>query len=372
MNYLCSKSPSVETHVIKFAAAVFVNTVFNFYTDCGMYALSMTQEKELTKVTLLDQIKSQGDIVRKLKTDKAEKSKIDEEISKLLSLKSKLSLLDGEAPQKFVLKAPKGTRDFGPENMALRNDVINKITTIFKRHGAVAIDTPIFELKEVLTGKYGEDSKLIYDLADQGGEMLSLRYDLTVPFARYLAMNKITNIKRYHIAKVYRRDNPAMTKGRYREFFQCDFDIAGQYDPMIPEIECMSVGYEVLKTLDVGDFRIKINHRLLLDGLFEACKIPADSFRTVCSSIDKLDKESWDTVRREIIDEKGVPAEKADKIGAYVRQSGTVKLVEQLLNDQFLIENSKSAKKGLDDLTLILRYCDIYGITDKIDRSSFD
>jgi len=75
--------------------------------------------------------------------------------------------------------------------------------------------------QEVLTGKYGEDSKLIYDLADQGGEMLSLRYDLTVPFARYLAMNKICNIKRYHIAKVYRRDNPAMTRGRYREFIQC-------------------------------------------------------------------------------------------------------------------------------------------------------
>jgi len=76
-------------------------------------------------------------------------------------------------------------------------------------------------LQEVLTEKYGEDSKLIYDLADQGGEFLSLRYDLTVPFARYLAMNKISNIKRYHIAKVYRRDNPAMMRGRYREFYQC-------------------------------------------------------------------------------------------------------------------------------------------------------
>lgn len=79
----------------------------------------------------------------------------------------------------------------------------------------------LFCLQEVLTGKYGEDSKLIYDLKDQGGEILSLRYDLTVPFARYLAMNKITNIKRYHIAKVYRRDNPSILKGRYREFIQC-------------------------------------------------------------------------------------------------------------------------------------------------------
>ena len=73
----------------------------------------------------------------------------------------------------------------------------------------------------MLTGKYGEDSKLIYDLDNQGGELLSLRYDLTVPFARYLAMNKITNIKRYQIAKVYRRDNPSLVRGRYREFYQC-------------------------------------------------------------------------------------------------------------------------------------------------------
>lgn len=99
--------------------------------------------------------------------------------------------------------------------------MLDKVINVFKKHGAVTIDTPIFELKEVLTGKYGEDSKLIYDLKDQGGEILSLRYDLTVPFARFLAMNKISNIKRYHIAKVYRRDNPAMSRGRYREFYQC-------------------------------------------------------------------------------------------------------------------------------------------------------
>jgi histidyl-tRNA synthetase len=76
-------------------------------------------------------------------------------------------------------------------------------------------------LQDVLTGKYGEDSKLIYDLKDQGGEILSLRYDLTVPFARYVAMSKIMSIKRYQIAKVYRRDNPSISRGRYREFYQC-------------------------------------------------------------------------------------------------------------------------------------------------------
>lgn len=122
---------------------------------------------------------------------------------------------------KLVLKTPKGTYDHGPHQMALRQKVFRKIEEIFQTHGAQAIDTPVFELTEVLSGKYGEDSKLIYDLADQGGEQLSLRYDLTVPLARYLAMNKITTLKRYHIGKVYRRDTPRIAQGRYREFYQC-------------------------------------------------------------------------------------------------------------------------------------------------------
>lgn len=147
---------------------------------------------------------------------------IKAEVNKLLALKAKLQ--DGTpatGPQKFTLKTPKGTRDYNPQQMALRQSVLNKIIEIFHKHGAETIDTPVFELKDVLTGKYGEDSKLIYDLKDQGGEILALRYDLTVPLARYLAMNKVSNIKRYHIAKVYRRDNPSFARGRYREFYQC-------------------------------------------------------------------------------------------------------------------------------------------------------
>jgi len=107
--------------------------------------------------------------------------------------------------------------------MALREKIFNTIKGVFKRHGAVTIDTPVFELKEILMGKYGEDSKLIYDLQDQGGELCSLRYDLTVPFARFIAMNgnKYQNIKRYNIAKVYRRDQPSVARGRMREFVQC-------------------------------------------------------------------------------------------------------------------------------------------------------
>ena len=140
-------------------------------------------------------------------------------------------------------KIPKGTRDFGPEQMRIREQVFAAIRRIFKRHGGVEIDTPVFELKEVLTGKYGEDSKLIYDLADQGGELLSLRYDLTVPFARFLAMSSVGNIKRYHIAKVYRRDQPQLNRGRFREFYQCDFDIAGSYSVMVPDAEVSQLTY---------------------------------------------------------------------------------------------------------------------------------
>lgn len=116
-------------------------------------------------------------------------------------------------------KCAKGTRDMTPLQMAIREKAFTIIRSIFKKHGASEIDTPVFELKETLTGKYGEDSKLIYDLEDQGGEILALRYDLTVPFARFMAEKGLPSIKRFHIAKVYRRDQPQMSKGRYREFY---------------------------------------------------------------------------------------------------------------------------------------------------------
>lgn len=289
---------------------------------------------------------------------------INEEVQKLLSLKAQLEP-ESTAPQKFSLKTPKGTRDYEPDQMTLRLQVLEKIVAVFKKHGAETIDTPVFELKEVLTGKYGEDSKLIYDLKDQGGEILSLRYDLTVPFARYLAMNKISSIKRYHIAKVYRRDNPAMTRGRYREFFQCDFDIAGAHDPMMPDAECIKIVSEILTSLDIGDFVVKLNHRKLLDGMFEACGVPADKFRTICSSVDKLDKSPWEEVKKEMVNEKQLDPAVADKIGEYVRLSGGAELVEKLANDEKL-KKIPAALEGLDGMRLLLKYCGYFGCTEKV------
>uniref|UniRef100_A0A669CR70 histidine--tRNA ligase n=1 Tax=Oreochromis niloticus TaxID=8128 RepID=A0A669CR70_ORENI len=287
---------------------------------------------------------------------------IDEEVAKLLELKAQLG---DDGKTQFVLKTPKGTRDYNPKQMAIREKVFNTIIRCFKRHGAETIDTPVFELKETLTGKYGEDSKLIYDLKDQGGELLSLRYDLTVPFARYLAMNKITNIKRYHIAKVYRRDNPAMTRGRYREFYQCDFDIAGQYDAMIPDAECLKIVHEILNELDLGDFRIKVNDRRILDGMFAVCGVPDDKFRTICSTVDKLDKMSWEDVKKEMVNEKGLSEEAADQIGEYVSMQGGMDLAERLLQDHKMSQ-SKQACAGLSDIKLLFKYLQLFHVTDKV------
>ncbi|XP_037833148.1 histidine--tRNA ligase isoform X2 [Kryptolebias marmoratus] len=286
-------------------------------------------------------------------------AQIDEEVAKLLELKAQLGGDDGK--NQFVLKTPKGTRDYNPKQMAIREKVFNTIIGCFKRHGAETIDTPVFELKETLTGKYGEDSKLIYDLKDQGGELLSLRYDLTVPFARYLAMNKITNIKRYHIAKVYRRDNPAMTRGRYREFYQCDFDIAGQYDAMIPDAECLKIVHEILSALELGDFRIKVNDRRILDGMFAVCGVPDDKFRTICSTVDKLDKMSWEDVKKEMVVEKGLSEEAADQIGQYVSMQGGMDLAERLLQDPKMSQ-SKQACAGLSDIKLLFSYLQLFQV----------
>lgn len=157
-------------------------------------------------------------------------------------------------------------KDYGPEETRVREEVLNIIVGVFKRHGAVSIETPVFELREVLLGQYGEDEKLIYDLEDQGGERCCLRYDLTVPFSRFMAQHSLKSLKKYQIGRVYRRDQPRMESGRYREFYQCDFDIAGaEYGLMVPDAECVTIMREALKALDIGKFQIRVNHRKVRD-----------------------------------------------------------------------------------------------------------
>ncbi|PNY28782.1 Histidine-tRNA ligase, mitochondrial, partial [Tolypocladium capitatum] len=264
-----------------------------------------------------------------------------------------------------TLKVPKGTRDWSGGDMVLRDEVFKTITDIFKRHGGTPLDTPVFELKEILTGKYGEDSRLMYDLEDQGGELCSLRFDLTVPFARWLAMNNIQQVKRYQLAKVYRRDQPAIARGRLREFHQCDFDIAGAYDPMIPDAETLRIIVEVFEALDLG-IAIKLNHRKILDGLFAVAGVPADKIRSISSAVDKLDKMAWPEVKKEMIEEKGLPEHVADQIGEYVRHSGNVSEMVQFLRANETLCANADVRAGLDDMAILGSYLEALGVIDKI------
>ncbi|KAF9583470.1 Cytoplasmic and mitochondrial histidine tRNA synthetase [Lunasporangiospora selenospora] len=322
-------------------------------------------------------IKEQGDLVRTLKTaETPDKEEIAAQVAVLKTLKSELAALtvkdsagappkSGSSSSKKKAEDDKKSKAFTLKSAKASGEkIFSTITRVFKRHGGVTIDTPVFELKEILSGKYGEDSKLIYDLEDQGGEKCSLRYDLTVPFARFLAMNgkEYQNIKRYHIAKVYRRDQPAMTKGRMREFFQCDFDIAGTYDAMIPDSEIIRVLVECLTELELGDFTIKINHRKILDGIFEVCGVPEDKIRTISSAVDKLDKLPWADVRKEMTEEKGLDPKAADLIGEYVQHKGGEELLERLVKDEKLSANAR-AKEGMADMALLFKYMNVFGVT---------
>jgi len=270
---------------------------------------------------------------------------------------------------KAKVKVVKGARDFSPYQMSLRAKVFKIISGIFRKHGAVEIDTPVFELKETLMGKYGEDTKLIYELADQGGEMLALRYDLTVPFARYMATQNYPSIKRYHIGKVYRRDDPIMTKGRFREFYQCDLDIVGtNYGKMIPDSECLKVATEILSELKVGKFLIKLNHRKLLDAMIELSDISNEMFRPVCSSVDKLDKEEWSFVRKELIS-KGLKDEQCDKLWEFVKLKDSPKLLYEVLAKNEAIMNNTKAKEAVEEMKVLFDYLEAMKI---INFFSFD
>uniref|UniRef100_A0A183B3P5 AA_TRNA_LIGASE_II domain-containing protein n=1 Tax=Echinostoma caproni TaxID=27848 RepID=A0A183B3P5_9TREM len=230
-----------------------------------------------------------------------------------------------------------GTRDRNPVQMKVLEDVFGTIVQCFKRHDAVTIDTPVFELK---VWKYSQANT-------------------------EKTQNLYTTSRTREERKVYRRDQPAMTRGRYREFYQCDFDIAGDYGPMLADVECIRIIYEILSELALGDFVIKINHRRLLDGLFKACNVPAEKFTATCSAVDKLDKSPWEAVQRELLEEKGLNPDTVDKIGQYVQLNGTLGLVDRLEADEPLMQQ-ETAREALTDIRLLLSYCEALGILERV------
>ena len=179
--------------------------------------------------------------------------------------------------------------------------------------------------------------------------------------------SSVQNIKRYHIAKVYRRDQPAMTKGRMREFYQCDFDIAGQYDAMLPDAEILRIVCEVFGGLGWdGRYMIKINHRGILDGIFAVCGVPAEKIRTISSAVDKLDKSPWEEVRKEMVEEKGLEPEIADRIWGFVQRKGGKDVLKFLQGEEGLKEN-QSTVKGIEEMQLLFTYLEAFGVIDKVE-----
>lgn len=134
---------------------------------------------------------------------------------------------------------------------------------------------------------------------------------------------------------------------------------------MIPDAECIRVVAETLEALDLGPYVIKLNHRCILDGIFAACGIPSSKFRSICSAVDKLDKNSWEEVKKEMVEEKGLDEHIADKVGRYVSLSGGMELIAELKKDKDLIKQSV-AVQGLDSMELLLKYCGMYKILDKV------
>ncbi|KAI0308380.1 hypothetical protein B0F90DRAFT_1621522 [Multifurca ochricompacta] len=318
----------------------------------------------------------QTEIFNKLRIENSNPAALEESRKRLGEIKRDLAALkpggkDAKKRERLLLKTPKGTRDYGPGEMFCRDYVERIVKECFVLYGGAQLDTPVFERKDILAGKYGEDAKLIFDLEDQGGEQLALRYDHTVPLARYLAMGGANNTqsKLWQVGKVYRRDNPVMSKGRMREFSQADFDISGQWDPMIPDAELLSLLCTILTRLEVGEFTIKINHRKILDGIFEVCGVPPEKIRPISSAVDKLDKLPWSEVKKEMTEEKGLDPTTADKIGEYVKHKvGSRPLLDRLLADTSLTANVK-AKQGLDEINILFTFLDAYKITDRV---SFD
>ncbi|MBQ3878401.1 MAG: histidine--tRNA ligase [Prevotella sp.] len=266
---------------------------------------------------------------------------------------------------------PKGTRDFGPVEMAKRNYILNTIKEVYELYGFQQIETPAQELLQTLMGKYGEEGdKLLFKILNSGDYLSKitdqelaerntlhlaskicekgLRYDLTVPFARYVVMHRDElqlPFKRYQVQPVWRADRPQ--KGRYREFYQFDGDVVGS-DSLLNEVELMQIEDEVFSRLGVR-VEIKINNRKILTGIAEVIGA-ADKIVDITVAIDKLDKIGIDNVNAELLQD-GLTSEQIQKLQPIILLEGT--------NDQKLdtiaqvLSSSETGLKGVEELRYI-------------------
>ena len=280
---------------------------------------------------------------------------------------------------------PKGTRDFSPEEMAKRNYIFDTIRGVFHLYGFKQIETPAMENLSTLMGKYGEEGdKLLFKILNSGDflsgvtdeEFLDrnlikltnkicekgLRYDLTVPFARFVVMhrNEISfPFKRFQIQSVWRADRPQ--KGRYREFFQCDVDIVGS-NSLLNEVELIQIIDEVFKKFDIR-ICIKINNRKILSGIAEIIG-ESDKIVDITVAIDKLDKIGLEKVNEELAS-KGIAEEKIAKLQPIILLSGSNR--EKLAVLKEVLQSSETGLKGIEEIETILDKIDLLEIQSELE-----
>jgi histidyl-tRNA synthetase len=277
---------------------------------------------------------------------------------------------------------PKGTRDFGPAQMIRRNFIFDTVKTTFRKFGFMPLETPSMENLSVLTGKYGDEGdQLIFKILNNGlndpknidkskaafenvlqgkndADLTerALRYDLTVPFARFVVMNRNEisfPFKRYQIQPVWRADRPQ--KGRYREFYQCDADVVGT-DSLICEAEIVQMMTEVLGKLGITDYTIKINNRKVLAGLAELAGAVGKE-TDLCVAIDKLDKIGREKVNQELL-ERGFTDAAITKLDPVFELKGS--FVEKIVQMKNMLSSSEEGSKGLEELEEVWSYLEAF------------
>ncbi len=279
---------------------------------------------------------------------------------------------------------PKGTRDFGPEEMAKRNYIFNTIKDVYALYGFQQIETPAMETLHTLMGKYGDEGdKLLFKLLNSGDYLKGLtdedllgrntlklqtrlcekglRYDLTVPFARYVVMHREElqlPFKRYQIQPVWRADRPQ--KGRYREFYQCDADVVGS-DSLLNEVELMQIVDTVFRRLGIR-VQIKINNRKILTGIAEVIG-EADKIVDITVAIDKLDKIGLDNVNQELR-AGGIPDEAIGKLQPIIALQGTNE--EKLDVIAEVLKTSETGLKGVGETRFILDTLKALGLVNEV------
>ena len=263
-------------------------------------------------------------------------------------------------------RVPRGMRDILPEQMIRRQYVIDVIRGVFEEFGFEPLQTPALELSEVLTGKYGPDAeKLIYQAGHIGGkEDISLRYDLSVPLCRVVAMHPQLPkpFKRYQIDPVWRAERPQ--KGRYRQFFQCDADTVGT-ESMLADAENVNLIYQVLTRLGFKQFEININDRKLITGIGQFAGVPAEQLGGLYRSIDKLDKIGLSGVRAELA-ENQIPEPVIEKLLALLQIEGDAQTVLNALSEQ--LGDSEVASEGIAELEELSGYLTILDVPEEFYR----